>query len=156
MEYGMDPNCRSNIYVDAARKIIIVRPIGPLSASEFIAEVFRACAKIEAPWEYSRLNDFRRLETTFTEDEVQEMAARWAEITQGHSYPTRVAIVRLDAWNEARLPNFSPLFPNDTLCAFTDYHEAMGWLIAADPSTYLAHIRSNPVERPDDFSIQVN
>jgi hypothetical protein len=156
MEFTMRPNCKLNIFVNEARKIIIVRPIGPLPGSEFIDEVFKACAKIEAPWEYSRLNDFRRLETTLADDDVKDMAARWAKITQGHAYPTRVAVVRLDSWNEVRLPNISPLFPNDTICVFTNYHEAMGWLMAKDSDAYLDNLRNNPVDRPDDFSIQIS
>jgi hypothetical protein len=156
MEFAMRPKSRLNLFIDDFRKIIIVRPIGPLPASEFIDEVFKACAKIEAPWTYSRLNDFRRFETTLADEDVKEMAARWAEITQGHDYPTRVAVVRLDLWNEVRLPSISPLFPNDTLCIFTDYHEAMGWLMASDSEAYLEHLRNNPVQRPDDFSIQIS
>jgi hypothetical protein len=156
MELAMRPNCKLNIFVNDTRKIIIVRPIGPLPAAEFMDEVFKACANIEAPWEYSRLNDFRRFETTLADDDVREMASRWAEITHGHDYPTRVALVRLDSWNEVRLPSISPLFPNDTLCVFTDYHEAMGWLMAEDSEAYLEGLRATPLARPDDFSIQIS
>jgi hypothetical protein len=156
MKFAMRPKSRLNLFVDDSRKIIIVRPIGPLPASEFIDQVFKACANIPAPWTYSRLNDFRRFETTLADEHLHEMATRWAEITQGHDDLTRVALVRLDSWNEVRLPNISPLFPKDTLCVFTDYHEAMGWLMASDSEAYLEHLRANPVARPDDFSIQIS
>jgi hypothetical protein len=151
----MRTRCRLNIFVDDARKVIIVRPIGPLPARRFIDDVFEACAAIDSPWEYHRLNDFRRFGTTLADEDVREMASRWAALTEGHSHPTRVAVVRLDSWNEVRLPGISPLFPNDTLCVFTDYHEAMGWLIAKDPTAYLDTLRHTPVVRPDDVSILI-
>jgi hypothetical protein len=137
--------CRLNFFVDSVRRTIIYRPIGPMLGPIYVASLFEAYAQVEAPWTYSRLADLRRFEGLLSEDDIQDAAKRWAVLTAGQAYKGHVAVVSLDAWDQVRIPAASKHFPNETICLFTDYHEANGWLMASDKAQYLATARKTPV-----------
>jgi hypothetical protein len=138
------PPYRFNFFVDDARKVLTIRPIGPMPARLFIAKLFAAYAKVEAPWTYSRLSDLRRFEWTLADDDIKEIARRWAVLAEGQPYHANVAVVSNDPKSAIRIPAASENFPNETVCLFTDYHEAMGWLISARKDDYLDTIRMTP------------
>jgi hypothetical protein len=136
---------RLNFFVDSDRRVITYRPIGPMLGPVYIASLFEAYAKLEAPWTYSRLADLRRFTGVLSEDDIQDAARRWAALTAGQNYHSHVAVVSLDAWDLVRIPVASKHFPNETICMFTDFHEANGWLTATDKTQYLTHARKVPV-----------
>ncbi|MFT4075133.1 MAG: hypothetical protein QM647_06335 [Asticcacaulis sp.] len=147
--------CRLDFFVDAVRRIIIYRPIGPMPGALYIATLFEAYRKVEAPWTYRRLADLRRYEGLLTQEDIEEAAVLWADITHGQSYHSHVAVVSLDAWDQVRIPAASKHFPNETICMFTDYHEAMGWLMAPNKDSYIDAARANPVTARIDHRIMV-
>lgn len=135
---------RFNFFVDDDRKVIIIRPIGDMPGSVFVERLFAAYADVTAPWTYGRITDFRRFEGYLDNSDLAEIARRWVEMTVGVTYHAYVAVVSTDAVDRLRIPAVSPQFPNETICLFTDYHEAMGWLMAPDREAYLDRVRSNP------------
>lgn len=129
---------RLNFIVDEAAKLVIIRPIGDMPAMEFVEQVFDGYRGLSEPWNWRRVNDFRRFEGFLDQDALTEIARRWAELTDGITYRARVAVVTSDPLDHVRLPAISPQFPNETICLFTDYHEAVGWLLSETPDAYLA------------------
>ncbi len=49
-----------------------------------------------------------------------------------------------DPYERLRLPKISADFPHETICRFTDYHEAVGWHLAADRGQYLETLGDCP------------
>jgi hypothetical protein len=132
---GAEYNARLTFMANPDRRIIILRPIGDLSARAFIDEAFEHYARIDEPWTYNRLTDVRRFTGYLSDADVAEMAERWRDLTEGRTYHAHVAVVSFDTLDRLRLPAVSPMFPNETICLFSDYHEAMGWLTAIDRNT---------------------
>ena len=118
------------------RKIIVVRPIGDLPPRVFIDRLFEAYGSLEAPWTFNRLNDFRRYDGYISDKDIAEIAQRWKILAAGQMYHAHVAVVSHDHFAKTRVPAISPLFPNETICLFGDFHEAMGWLTAPDKSAF--------------------
>jgi hypothetical protein len=139
-----DHSYRLNFFVDDVRKVLIIRPIGCMPPRYFIADLFAAYAKVKAPWTYGRLSDLRRFDWTLTDDDVKEIARRWSILTAGQTYSANVAVVSNDPTTQVRIPAASEHFLNETICMFTDYHEAMGWLVSTQKQAYLDGIRSTP------------
>ena len=135
---------RFNVFVDEDRKVIITRPIGDMPGSVFVERLFDAYASVTAPWTYGRISDFRRFEGFLDNSDLAEIARRWKEMTVGIDYHAYVAVVSTDVVDRLRIPAVSPQFPNETICLFTDYHEAMGWLLATDREAYLERMRLAP------------
>jgi len=129
---------RLNFIVDEAHKLVIIRPIGPMPAMEFVEKAFENYCGLHEPWTYRRVNDFRRFESFLDQPALSEIARRWAELTAGITYRARVAVVTNDPLDRIRLPAVSPQFPNETICLFSDFHEAVGWLLAEAPDAYIA------------------
>jgi hypothetical protein len=123
---------RLNVFVDEDRRVLIFRLIGAMPSAEFVERLHTAYATIERPWAWSRVMDFRRFEGLIEFSDVEEMARRWQEMTAGEVYHARVAVVSTDPLDKARVPTASPLFPNETVCYFSDYHDAMAWVLASD------------------------
>ncbi|ESQ90366.1 hypothetical protein ABAC460_09430 [Asticcacaulis sp. AC460] len=126
---------RLNVFVDEDRKVLIFRVIGAMPSAEFVQRLHAAYATIDRPWTWSRVMDFRRFEGVIDLTDVEEMAQRWKAMTADQNYHARVAVVSTDPLDKARVPTASPLFPNETVCHFSDYHDAMAWVLADDDAT---------------------
>ncbi len=138
---------RLNFIVDEAARLVIIRPIGDMPAMEFVEQVFDRYHAMSEPWNWRRVNDFRRFEGYLDDASLAEIARRWAELTDGIPYRANVAVVTVDPRDHIRIPAVSPQFPNETICVFTDYHEAVGWLLSETPDAYLAglsEVRHSP------------
>lgn len=143
------------VFVDDERKVIIIRPIGDMPGTEFVEKLFEAYDRVTAPWLYSRLNDFRRFEGQLSPQDLDDIGRRWRAVAMDHPYHANVAVVSLDPFAGIRLPLISPQFPNETICLFSDYHEAMGWLLAADQVGYLEQVRHIPPQVRRDDRIEI-
>jgi hypothetical protein len=139
-----DHSYRLNFFIDEVRKVLIIRPIGSMPPRYFIADLFAAYAKVQAPWTYGRLSDLRRFEWTLSDDDIGEIARRWSNLTAGQTFTANVAVVSNNPTTQVRIPAASEHFPIETICPFTDYHEAMGCLISGDKQAYLDGIRDTP------------
>ncbi len=49
----------------------------------------------------------------------------------------------------------SPQFPNETICLFSDYHEAVGWLLEDDRDAYLSGLGAVQTRRRDADKILI-
>ncbi len=135
---------RLNFIVDNPSRLLIVRPIGSLTAIEFVEQLYESYAGLSEPWIYRRVTDLRRWDCEFDPISQAEMVHRWSGLTQGITYQTLVATVAQDAGDRLRIAGPSPHLPHETACVFTDYHEAVGWLLASDPAAYLAGLGEVP------------
>jgi hypothetical protein len=149
-------NARLTFMANPERRLIVVRPIGELSARSFIDQLFDHYATVAEPWTYNRLTDFRRFSGFLSDQNLTEIAERWRTLADGHSYHSHVAVVSFDALDRLRVPAVSPMFPNETICLFSDYHEAMGWLTAMDRARYLAELGPSLASRESDDSLQID
>jgi len=151
----MTPEYRFQFYIDAEHRIIVVRVIGHLSVPDFIDKVFERLSQVEEPWTYERLFDLRRWDERLGHTGLQEMAERWAALTEGNIFHARIAVVSFDSAMAIRVPAISPLFPNETVCWFADFHEAIGWLLAPEPARYLDRVRLTAPARATDGRIVI-
>lgn len=142
--------CRLNFIVDEAHRLVIIRPIGDMPAMDFVDQLFEGYRSLGEPWTYHRVTDMRRFEGFIDQDAIDEIVRRWNEMTAGITYSAKVALVTTDALDRARLPTVSPQFPYETICPFTDFHEAVGWLLSETPDAYLAGLAE--MRRPEDDS----
>lgn len=150
------PDFRLVFFVDMERRILIARPVGHATGAEFVAKLFEAYATVDAPWTFRRLHDHRRFEGTFDAVDQEEYLVRWAILAEGQTYHTDVAVVELMANDTMRHATPSPVSANEQICYFTDYHEAMGWLLASDKSAYLDRARMSPLRGFDSGSIEIH
>ncbi len=142
---------RFNFFVDNERMVIIIRPIGYMPGSYFVEKLFDAYSKLEAPWRFGRINDFRRFDGHFSPEDLDAIAQGWRELAGGQSYHANVAVVSQDPLAKLRVSFASPQFPNETICVFSDYHEAMGWILANNQTAYLAGLGAlSPSRRTDN------
>lgn len=146
---------RFNFFCDPEKRLIIVRPIGDMPGTEFVDRLFEAYKPIDRPWTYRRLNDFRRYEGVLSKADLTAMSARWAELTGDRDFETFVAVVSHDHYVKQRMPKVSSQFPNETICLFTGYHDAIGWLMADDKDAFLRSIDPLAPPRRDDGRIVV-
>ena len=121
---------RLNVIADHDRKLLIFRLIGPMPSAEFVERLFEAYCGFDKPWTYARIMDMRRFEGLIEFKDVEAMAQRWAELKGGAFYPAKVAVISFDALDKARVPQASTMFPDETICHFSDYYEAMQWVTA--------------------------
>jgi len=117
-------------FIDQDHKVLVVRVIGDMPHSEMADNLFDVYAKLGDPWNWSRIIDFRRFEGVVTIADIEDVAQRWAELTRGQEYRSKYAVVSLDPLEKLRVPAASALFPNETVCHFSDYHEALAWVRA--------------------------
>lgn len=116
------------VSVDETRKVIAQRVSGDMPGDVFNNELFAAYAGIREPWRYHRLFDFRKFTHMLTYDDILATAKRWAELTEGIEFHSKVAVVSLDPLDIVRVPTAAPLYPRETLRAFNDFDEAIDWL----------------------------
>ena len=140
---------RFNFIQDEKSRLLIVRPIGDLPGDVFARNVIEAYSRVEAPWTYNRIIDLRRHDGYVSDGDRGRIAAAWAEITAGITYRAYVAMLMHDALEARRLPQIHADFPHETICIFSDYHEAVGWVLAADQADYLAGLSECPVVAPN-------
>ncbi len=145
-----------NTYTDRERKLLTLRPIGPMPGSVFVEKLFEFYATLEEPWTYGRINDFRRFEGKLAQADLDEIGRRWIELARGRTYKAYVAVVTFDRTASFRVAIVSPQFPNETICVFTDYHEAVQWVLAPDRDAYLSRLETPraALRRSHDISVE--
>lgn len=151
----MDASHRFHRFVDTDRRVIVFRPIGHMPIDDFIDSVFTALADIAEPWTYNRLFDLRRWDERLRPEAVQAMAERWACLTEGQIFHARIAVVSFDPSVTIRAPAATGQFPDEIICHFADYHEAIEWLTAIDPAGYLIEARQHAPNRAVDGRIVI-
>jgi hypothetical protein len=140
---------------DERHGLIVIRPIGALPPDLFIDRLFENLACIEKPWAYRRVHDYRRYLEKIDDRAEQVFARRWRDLTKGVTYEGQIAIVTYEAGVELCRPRPSPLFSHETVCCFTDYHEAIGWLMADDPAKYMSNVQNAArTHRPEVVLVQ--
>ncbi len=141
---------------DKDNHLLIVRAIGDLPGNVVADNIIEAYRSVEAPWTYRRVIDLRRHTGYVSDGDRGRIAAAWGEITSGVVYHAYVAMLMHDSYERMRLPKISADFPNETICVFMDYHEAVGWLLAPDRDGYLKGLGepSTSARRDDAISIQ--
>ena len=147
---------RLNVFTDHANGMLIVRPIGVMAGSDFVERLIEAYYKIDAPWNYNRLVDLRRFEGELSDDNCESFARAWARLTADVVYDACIATVITDQPCELRRPERSARFPQETVCFFRDYHEAVGWLLADDRDAYLAGLGEMPEAQLTDTSVYIS
>jgi hypothetical protein len=133
----MSSKPRFNFYIDTQNRLLVVRPIGDIPGPEMAARVVAVYRSVEAPWTFNRIVELRRYNGYVAKEDRALIASAWAEITAGIEYKTHVAMVVGDRYEKLRLPEVCEQFPNETICYFLDYHEAVGWLLSVEKAQYL-------------------
>lgn len=151
----MDARHRFHRFIDADRRVIVFRPIGAVTPEAFVEDVFCALGDIAEPWTYNRLFDLRRWDERLRPETVEAMAGRWARLTDGQIFHARIAVVSFDPSVTIRAPAATGQFPDEIICHFTDYHEAMAWLLSIDPAGYLTEARQHVPNRAIDGRIVI-
>lgn len=140
---------------DKDNRLLIVRAIGDLPGDVLADNIIEAYRSVEAPWTYGRIIDLRRHTGFVSDADRGRIAAAWAEITAGVDYHAHVAMLMHDSYERLRLPRISADFPRETICLFTDYHEAVGWHLAADRGAYLDALGVGPAPPARDDTIRI-
>ncbi|MFT4077493.1 MAG: hypothetical protein QM647_18345 [Asticcacaulis sp.] len=130
--------------VDRDTDLLVIRPIGRATGQQFLEKLFEAYHAVEAVWRYKRVHDHRRFDGFMTTFDYEENARRWIALTDGNPLPAFAAIVMLEPDETVRIARPSHFLPHETVCRFTDYHEAGHWLNADNKEDYLARLRQSP------------
>jgi len=133
---------RINVFVDSVRMMIVVRPIGRAPIVEVLQRLFMASASLETPWLFSRVIDIRRFEGHITLEHLNAVSTGFADLAGGQTYDTSVAVVTFDPLSYLKHHSPSSLMPNETTCSFSDYHSAIGWVLANDKIAYLGILQN--------------
>lgn len=151
----MTGRAKFNVFIDKDDRFLVIRPIGPLPGSELAARVIEFYRSLEAPWKFDRIVDLRRYEGYIATADLDYAATEWDQMTVGIEYSVKVAMVVRDAYEKLRLPEISERFPQETICYFSDYHEAVGWILAKDDGRYLSGLGDVPVRRREAGAIDI-
>ncbi|MFP1133053.1 hypothetical protein [Asticcacaulis sp. W401b] len=140
---GYSTSARLVFMANADLRLMVIRPIGRLPATELLDQMFEKLAEVETPWHYDRAVDLRRFEGELTSFESDALARRWKTLRGKNRSFAHVALIRLDACRRLHEPGPLPGFPDETLCRFTSYNEAYGWLTAGDRHHYLNQLANS-------------
>ncbi len=127
-----DPYFR--LTVDEPQKLITMRFKGAQTSQYYTDRIISTYARIDEPWNYRRLMDYRYCETNLSFPDLERLAANWAELTRGNGIHHYVAILAGDALTRVRPATYSHLFPNQDIRAFTALHDALDWLLSTPVS----------------------
>ena len=128
----MDKAYRFNFHVDTDNRVLIVRLIGAMPASEFLNQLFESYATVAEPWTYNRIMDFRRFRGLLSSGDIADMGRRWMAMVPDDCKRTRLAIVGSGLDTPKSVATVSPEVPNRLVCHFSDYHRARDWAISTD------------------------
>ncbi|WP_155908362.1 hypothetical protein [Asticcacaulis sp. YBE204] len=122
-------------------KVIVIRPIGYLSAERLIDNLCDRLLATQEVWRFNRLIDIRRFEGELEARDVEKLARQWRSIRGNHRSFAHMAILRLE--RPYRLYQAGPLsgFPDETICRFSDFQEAMTWLTTDERIGYLKSLK---------------
>jgi hypothetical protein len=136
---------RFKVFVDHERRVLTVRVIGLMPSAEFVDRLFEAYGRIDQPWTYNRIMDFRRFDGQISEDYIEEMGRRWHAIVPPGTARSKLAVVSCNPLDKARVPSVSPLVPSRAICHFSDFHSAVRWILSPD--------QADPREEADAWSV---
>ncbi len=123
---------RVGAQVDQDRKLITFTMAGEID-TQVMCEHWKAVyQRVEMPWTYRRLFDYRRAEGMVEFDELSRFADWWRAFTSGADYSTKVAVIVNNALDKARVHTANALFPGDRRESFTAVDEALDWLDRMD------------------------
>ena len=122
-----NPN-RISHFVDEANSVLILRIVGDIPCDLFVGKLRELRAQGEAARIHNRLIDMRHFTGHFDFSGIEVYAKERSVAVTGSTPSSFVAIVSVDPLDRARLPTVRGLFPNDSLCHFFDYDEALDWL----------------------------
>lgn len=121
--------------LDEARNRLYFIMRGAFDSRVFVDGVIDVYARLDRPWRYDRLFDYRHSSGTPDFAELQRLAQWWAELTQNADYHGRVAILTTDALDRVRAPIADALFPKDVRRVFAHESEALDWFATFPPNS---------------------
>jgi hypothetical protein len=128
----MSRRFRVSAQVDDNRKLISFTMAGNIDTQAMCAHWKAVYQRLEAPWTYRRLFDYRRAEGMVDFDELSRFADWWRTFTAGADYSTKVAVIVNNAFDKARVNTANALFPGDQRQSFAAVDEALDWLDSKD------------------------
>lgn len=123
---------RFKVFVDHERRVLTVRVIGLMPSAEFVDRLFEAYGRIDQPWTYNRIMDFRRFDGQISADYIEEMGRRWHAMVPPNTPRSKLAVVSCNPIDETRVPSVSPSVPSRAICHFSDFHSAVRWIASQD------------------------
>ncbi|MBP2157821.1 MULTISPECIES: hypothetical protein [Asticcacaulis] len=123
---------RFKVFVDHERRVLTVRVIGLMPSAEFVDRLFEAYGRIDKPWTYNRIMDFRRFDGQISEDYIEEMGRRWHAMVPPGTPRSKLAVVSCNPLDRTRTPSVSPAVPSRAICHFSDFHSAVRWISSQD------------------------
>jgi hypothetical protein len=119
-----------SVKIEQARQLIIFSIIGTCNSPALTEQIFAAYDKLDNPWLYDRVYDFRRCDGFLGMAEVERLAGWCAEKRAAGLCHSKVSIVVPGAIDLPRVAAIAHLFPTDILKGFTSVDDALMWLDA--------------------------
>lgn len=135
----MSSKYRLSLWLDDATNIIVGRVVGPMPSRELCRGFLAAYEKIDRPWRYNRLIDYRKFTGSIDYSEIETFAHIWAGWLKDDPVHTKVAFVTHDAMELVRTQTFRHLFPYDQVQSFDTADQALDWIqgTVPDASTFV-------------------
>jgi len=114
------------IEADTRRIIFSIR--GQIDSRVLIDRYIEIYSKIEAPWTYDRLFDYRRSDGLVEHADVDRIAAWWAEVIPADAPLTKVAVIVNNPLDLMRAKGVANQFPKDDRRTFSSLDDALSWL----------------------------
>ncbi len=114
--------------IDETRNLILFGISGQIDSAALTDRLIAVYDKLDAPWTYDRLFDYRRADGIVDFDEIQRLARWWHAKTGGISYSGRVAVIVNNPLDQARVHIVAELFPFEMRGSFFTLDEALDWL----------------------------
>ncbi len=119
---------RISHFVDDANSVLVLRLVGAVPCDLFVEKLRALRAQGEVARIHNRLIDLRHFTGHLDFSGIETYATERSKAIATSTPSSFVAIVSADPLDRARLPTVRALFPNDSLCHFFDYDEALDWL----------------------------
>jgi hypothetical protein len=117
-----------SVKIDPARKLIIFSVLGTCNSPALTEQIFEAYDKLDAPWLYDRVYDFRRCDGFLEMAEVERLAGWCAEKRAEGLCHSKVSIVVPNLIDLTLVADITHLFPTDVLKGFTSVDDALLWI----------------------------
>jgi hypothetical protein len=125
---------RLSITHDEAQKLIMIRYIGAIEASEIVSKITEYLQNIPDTWTYDIVYDLRHFNGIMPYQELGELGEKWANLAQGRDMGRKVAIISKDPLIHARIATYTQEFPTRIINVFGKMSEGFDWLWMTNPN----------------------
>ncbi|ESQ89882.1 hypothetical protein ABAC460_11310 [Asticcacaulis sp. AC460] len=123
----MPKRSRISLNVDGLNRILFIR-LHSLRDERASPDLIDRLGKVDKPWTYDALFDFRRYEAELSGDYLSFLTHKWRALTEGRDRDRRMALVSPCPVLHLQLRELRGAMPDRGIAVFESFDEGLDWL----------------------------